>query len=215
MSVKSFTIYKEFNDLIKLLKNEQKEAEIVYAIWQYMFEDKIIDLDNEQLAIFNNLKRPLDKIKTKSKNKLNKIKIKSNQNQNEIEQKSHQDVNVNVNDNVNNNLNYNILNNNIIEFMEENGFVLYPVDLEIIQNWEDNELTRYAIKQTVLNKVFSTKYVDRILSTFKSNGITTVSQAIKFDEEFSKTKNVSNTYKTNSQKSEEALERWRNKNEQN
>ena len=67
MSVKSFTIYKEFNDLIKLLKDEQEEAKVIYAIWKYMFEDKYIDLDDEQKAIFDNLKRPLDKIKAKSK----------------------------------------------------------------------------------------------------------------------------------------------------
>ena len=56
-TVKSFTIYKEFNDLIKLLKDDQKEAMVVYAIWKYMFEDEYIYLDEDQLAIFNNLKK--------------------------------------------------------------------------------------------------------------------------------------------------------------
>ena len=195
MSVKSFTIYKEFNDLIKLLKDEDKESRVVYAIWKYMFEDKYIILDNEQQAIFDNLKRPLDKIKTKSKNKLNKIKIKSKLNQKENEKESHQDVNVNVNDNVcvNNNLleekeNKKEKEKNLIEFMEDNGFTLYPVDYELISLWEDTDLTRYAIKQSVLNKKFSTKYVDKILATYKSKGITSVSEAIEDDENFNESK---------------------------
>lgn len=194
MSVKSFTIYKEFNDLIKLLKDEDKEARIIYAIWKYMFEDKSVDLNEEQQAIFDNLKRPLDKIKIKSKNKLNKIKIKSKLNQKENEKESHQDVNVNVNDNVyvNNKLlekeNKKEKEKNLIEFMEDNGFTLYPVDYELISLWEDTDLTRYAIKQSVLNKKFSTKYVDKILATYKSKGITSVSEAIEDDENFNESK---------------------------
>ena len=195
MSVKSFTLYKEFNDLIKLLKDEDKEAKVVYAIWKYMFEDKYIVLDNEQQAIFDNLKRPLDKIKIKSKNKLNKIKIKSKLNQKENEKESHQDVNVNVNDNVyvnNNKLlekeNKKEKEKNLIEFMEDNGFTLYPVDYELVNLWEDTDLTRYAIKQAVLNKKFSTKYVDKILSAYKSKGITNISDAMRDDEEFSESK---------------------------
>ena len=196
MPVKSFTLYKEFNDLIKLLKDEEKEAKVVYAIWKYMFEDKYIVLDKEQQAIFDNLKRPLDKIKIKSKNKLNKIKIKSKLNQKENEIKSHQDVSVNVNDNVyvNNNKLLEEKENNLIEFMEDNGFNLYPVDFELVSLWEDNDLTRYAISQAVLNKIFSTKYVDRILSAYKSKGITSVSEAIKDSEKFNKSKE-SNTSK--------------------
>ena len=195
MSVKSFTLYKEFNDLIKLLKDEDKEAKVAYAIWKYMFEDKYIVLDKEQQAIFDNLKRPLDKIKTKSKNKLNKIKIKSKLNQKENEKKSHQDVNVNVNDNVyvnNNKLlekeNKKEKEKNLIEFMEDNGFALYPIDFELVSTWEDTDLTRYAIKQAVLNKKFSTKYVDKILSAYKSKGITNISDAMRDDEEFSESK---------------------------
>ena len=184
MSVKSFTLYKEFNDLIKLLKDEDKEAKVVYAIWKYMFEDKYIVLDKEQQAIFDNLKRPLDK-----------IKIKSKSNQKENEKESHQDVNVNVNDNVyvnNNKLlekeNKKEKEKNLIEFMEDNGFTLYPVDYELVNLWEDNDLTRYAIKQAVLNKKFSTKYVDKILSAYKSKGITNISDAMRDDEEFSESK---------------------------
>ena len=206
MSVKSFTLYKEFNDLIKLLKDEDKEAKVVYAIWKYMFEDKYIVLDKEQQAIFDNLKRPLDKIKIKSKNKLNKIKIKSKNklnkikiksklNQKENEKESHQDVNVNVNDNVyvnNNKLlekeNKKEKEKNLIEFMEDNGFTLYPVDYELVNLWDDTDLTRYAIKQAVLNKKFSTKYVDKILSAYKSKGITSISDAMRDDEEFSESK---------------------------
>ena len=96
------------------------------------------------------------------------------------------------NPNDNDNKKENKKEKNLIEFMEENGFVLYPVDYELIHNWEDNELTRYAIKQSVLNKKFSTKYVDKIISSYSSKGITNVSDAIQSDENFTKTKNGNN-----------------------
>ena len=107
MEVKSFTIYKEYYDLITLLP-EKEQKDLILAIFKYMFEDIEPTLNNKQNKIFINLKRPLDvsKIRGKvgSKNKSNenqnKIKIKSNENQKEI---TSNDVYVNVNVNVNNN----------------------------------------------------------------------------------------------------------------
>ncbi len=121
--VQSFSIYKEYYDLITLL-SKQERAELLLAISEYMFEDVEPELNDNQMKIFNNLKRPLDKSKNKSKNgtkqKQNKNKLKSKQNQNKIKLetnqkqnennnnnkiKTHQDVNVNVV--VNNTLNKN------------------------------------------------------------------------------------------------------------
>ena len=50
--------------------------------------------------------------------------------------------------------------------------------------WEDNKLTRYAIKEAVLNHVFRVKYVDSILNRFKKDNINTVQEAIARDENF-------------------------------
>jgi len=91
-------------------------------------------------------------------------------------------------DNTNNNYN-NIYNNNtttdtIFDFLEKNGFVLTPIHYEIIQQWEDTELTRYAVKQAVLNNKFNINYIDKIIYSYKKNNIQTVQQAIEREEEF-------------------------------
>lgn len=97
--VQSFSIYKEYYDLITLL-SKQERAELLLAISEYMFEDVEPELNDNQMKIFSNLKRPLDKSKNKSKNSTkqnqNENKSKTNQKQNENKTKTHQDVNVNV-----------------------------------------------------------------------------------------------------------------------
>ena len=68
--------------------------------------------------------------------------------------------------------------NNIFTFIESNfGRTLNSIEYEIISNWEDNELTRYAIKQAVLNQAYSVKYIDTILENYKIKGIKTVVDA--------------------------------------
>ena len=69
--MKSFTIYREYYDLITLL-NEKEQANVLLAIAKYMFEDKEITLNNNENKIFINLKRPLDKSKNQS-SKVNPI----------------------------------------------------------------------------------------------------------------------------------------------
>lgn len=113
----SFTIYKEYYDLISLL-SEKEQQELLYSIAKYMFEDIQPKLNDRQIKIFNNLKRPLDKSKEQSKRRTNQepnenqkeTKQKPNRNQIETKQEpkgqpkenTSNDVNVNVNVNVNN-----------------------------------------------------------------------------------------------------------------
>ena len=103
----SFTVYKEYYELITLL-TEKEQQELLLAIFKYMFEDIEPSLNDRQMKIFNNLKRPLKKSKKRSQNS-SKTETKQNQNKNETEtkqkrneneKKTHQDVNVNVNNNV-------------------------------------------------------------------------------------------------------------------
>ena len=80
--VKSFTIYEEYYDLITLLeKNEQQE--LLLAIVEYVFKDIEPKLNDRQMKVFINLKRPLDKSKNRSKigskKKQNKNKTKTKQ----------------------------------------------------------------------------------------------------------------------------------------
>ena len=91
--INSFSIYRDYYDLITLL-SEREQQELLLAIVKYMFEDVEPSLNDKQMKVFKNLKRPLDKSKTKSQNKTNsnqnqnEIETKSNSNQNEIETKS-------------------------------------------------------------------------------------------------------------------------------
>lgn len=106
--IKSFTIYREYYDLITLL-NEEEQKNILLGITKYMFEDVEPELNEREMKVFNNLKRPLEKSKQNSKRVTNQ-KPNENQMGNQIDNqmgnqtKTHQDVYVYVNDNVINNL---------------------------------------------------------------------------------------------------------------
>lgn len=183
--INSFAIYREYWELITLL-NEKEQSNVLMAVFKYMFEDEEIKLSEREKKVFVNLKRPLDKSKNKSNNARTKqnqkeIKNKSNENQNKIKSKSkgvtHQDVIVNVNDNV--------YVNNIYSYIEDNfGRTLSPIEYEMISNWEDNELTRYAVKEAVLNGKYNLKYIEAILNSFKKNNITSVQQAQNESKKF-------------------------------
>ena len=77
----------------------------------------------------------------------------------------------------------------IYDFLQENGFVLAPIHYEIISEWEDNELTRYAIKQAVMNNKYNIKYIQSILNSYKRENIKTIQQAKEQEERFNKNKN--------------------------
>lgn len=59
-----FTFYKNYFDIIKYLKNEDKLS-LFNAIMEYMFEDKEPNLDGLNLGIWNNIKMPLKTTKNK------------------------------------------------------------------------------------------------------------------------------------------------------
>lgn len=171
--IKSFSVYREYYELITLL-SEKEQGEILLAIVKYMFLDEKPVLNAKQKKIFLNLQRPLDKSKNKSniisKENQNETKKTSKENQNETKTKTHHDVNVNVNNNIN--------NNNIYSYIETNfGRTLSPIEYEVVSNWNDTELTRYAIKQAVLNRAYSIKYIEAILTNFEKKGIKTVVEA--------------------------------------
>ena len=192
MNIKSFTIYREYYDLISILPTKE-QANLSLAILQYIFEDIEPVLSKQAEAVFVNLKRPLDKSKSKSNNsskkKQNEIKIKSNSNQNENETITHQDVYVNVNNHDNDYVVNVDVNSNLFDFIESNfKRTLNSVEYEVINDWKDNELTRYAIKQAILNQVFNIKYIDTILKNYELKGITTIEQAEKDNEKFKENK---------------------------
>jgi len=78
---------------------------------------------------------------------------------------------------------------NIFEFVEKHfGRTLSPTECEVIDKWEDNELTRYAIKQAELARAFSVKYIDKILTNYKKENITTITEAEERDKKFQENK---------------------------
>lgn len=83
-----------------------------------------------------------------------------------------------------NNKELNNKNITVVEILENNGFNLTPIQYDVVKEWDDNELTRYAIKQAVLNNKFNIKYIDKIIYTFKKENIKTVQQAIEREEKF-------------------------------
>lgn len=79
----------------------------------------------------------------------------------------------------------------IYDFLEQNfGRTLNSIEIEMIREWNDNELTRYAIKQAVLNGKYNVKYINTILVNYKNNSITTVQQAQEEEKMFKNKKEI-------------------------
>ena len=105
-----------------------------------------------------------------------------------------------------NSIEYNTTTNNtIFDFLEENGFILTPIQYEVVSQWKDDELTRYAIKKAVLNNKFNINYIDKILYSYQNENITTVQQAQESDEDFNRKRN--NYYKNKYEVKETRQER--------
>lgn len=89
-----------------------------------------------------------------------------------------QQMNTNNNDNNVNNIYTSSSRGTLFDFIEQNfGRTLNSVEYQTISTWEDNELTRYAISQAVLNNKFGIKYISAILESYKSENIRTVQEA--------------------------------------
>ena len=101
------------------------------------------------------------------------------------------DNNIDIN-NINNNNSSSIeRSDTIYDFLEQNfGRTLNSIEIEMIREWNDNELTRYAIKQAVLNGKYNVKYINTILVNYKNNSITTVQQAQEEEKKFKSKKEI-------------------------
>ena len=98
----SFTFYKNYYELIKYLKNDEK-LELYNAIFEYIFEDKEPTFDGLLNGIWINLKMPLDTSKNKGnrggrptkkeeKKDNKKTKRKPNENQNETKRETNNNI---------------------------------------------------------------------------------------------------------------------------
>lgn len=101
------------------------------------------------------------------------------------------DINTDINTNNNNNSSSIEKRDTIYDFLEQNfGRTLNGIEIEMIREWDDNELTRYAIKQAVLNGKYNVKYINTILVNYRNNSITTVQQAQEEEKKFKSKKEI-------------------------
>ena len=77
----------------------------------------------------------------------------------------------------------------LIDILEENGFELTPIQMDVVNTWNNDDLTRHAIEEAVKNNKFNINYIDKILYTYKKENITTVEQAIERENNFRNKKN--------------------------
>ena len=195
-----------------------QDDEIMVA---FMFIKNQIDRDSEKWQDERNkrkeagrlggIKRAINqqqKLSSKSKQCLDVLKdakqSQANQADNvDVDVYVNVDDNVNVNNNINNNT---TTSNTIYDFIEENfGRTLSPVEYEKISQWKDNDLTRHAIKEAILNGAYKIKYIESILNDYRKNGIKTVQQAQEAEKKFKKQKEEQNKYKGLSFREQERL----------
>lgn len=125
---------------------------------------------------------------TNFKNEFNKLKIKENSSYtldaNNIDDHNKQDESPPVF------LASECEQKNIFKYLEQAwGRTLSPYEYELLSNWTYDEITKYAIKESVKNNARSIKYVEAIISNLKAKGIRTEAEAIKERDNFKLGKN--------------------------
>lgn len=163
-------------EVIKLMPNESETGRIdyIYNIYEKPKQEgkkqEVENLPLEILEIENQGQLNIN-------NKYNNINIINTKKQNI--------------DYINNNISSIEKGDTIYDFLEQNfGRTLNSIEIEMIREWNDNELTRYAIKQAVLNGKYNVKYINTILVNYKNNSITTVQQAQEEEKKFKSKKEI-------------------------
>lgn len=163
-------------EVIKLMPNESETGRIdyIYNIYEKpKQEGKKQEVENLPLEILD----VENQGQLNTNNKYNNINIINTKKQNI--------------DYINNNSSSIEKCDTIYDFLEQNfGRTLNGIEIEMIREWNDNELTRYAIKQAVLNGKYNVKYINTILVNYRNNSITTVQQAQEEEKMFKSKKEI-------------------------
>lgn len=151
-------------EVIKLMPNESETGRIDYI---YNVYEKPKQESGKQEV--ENL--PLEILEVENRGQLNT--------NNEI--LNNKSNNMNIISTINNN-GIPIVNQNkkdtIFDFLQkELGRTLSSTEIEKVKEWEDNELTRYAVKVAILNGAYTINYIDTIIYNWQKLGIKSVSQA--------------------------------------
>ena len=182
----SFIFYKSFYDSIKEL--DPKDQVLIYnAIFEHQFYGNEVELNNVSKSIFKLIIPLLEANNKRYENGKKGGAPKGNQNARKYKQEETTKNNqkqpknkVMYNDNVLCIMNNDNVLSSIYDYVEEAlGRTLNGIEYEEISKWDDNELTRYAIKQATLNGGRSIKYIQTILNSYKAKGILTVDDAIR------------------------------------
>lgn len=185
----SFIFYKSFYDSIKEL--DPKDQVLIYnAIFEFQFYGKEVELNSVSKSIFKLIIPLLEANNKRYENGKKGGAPKGNQNARKYKKEETTKNNqkqpknkVMYNDNVlciMNNDNVLSSNSGLFDYVEQClGRTLNGVEFEIINKWDDNELTRYAIQQAMLNGGRSIKYIQTILNSYKTKGISSVEDAMK------------------------------------
>ena len=166
----------KYLEVIKLMPNESETGRIdyIYNIYEKpKQEGKKQEVENLPLEILE----VENQGQLNTNNKYNNINIINTKKQNI--------------DYINNNSSSIEKQDTIYDFLEQNfGRTLNSIEIEVIREWNDNELTRYAIKQAVLNGKYNIKYINTTLVNYKNNSITTVQQAQEEEKRFKSKKEI-------------------------
>lgn len=196
----SFIFYRSFYEAINDLPDKE-QLKVYKAICEMSLNFEEIDLKGLSNTIFKLIKPQLEANNTRYKNGLKGKEFgilggrpKKPQEKPQENPKLTPNNNVNENENVNDNVNVNDADN-IYTYIEQNfGRNLSPLEISAVSEWKDNELTRYAIKKTILSGIYNLSYINSILNSYKQNNITTVQQAQQDEKKFRETK-IKHNYK--------------------
>ena len=185
--IKSFVIYNEIFRLIDTIKPVEKRDEFLGKLMDFYFKDEEpkFNLNSYEEIVWENISKPIKSYKSKVINGSKGGRPKKTETKTEIKSKNESESettsDVFVSNYVNNYVvNGDVNNLNIYEYIETNfGRTLNPIEYEEISKWEDNELTRYAIKTAVLNNAYSIKYIIAILGNWKAKNLKTVAEVQK------------------------------------
>lgn len=133
------------------------------------FKEQISEIYNKRDTVSIPYIYPMDTTVSVSDTNINKI---NNNNYN----------NININNIKKEEINKEEKKENLYELVEKNfGRTLSPLEYEEISKWEDNEITRYAIKEAVLRRALNIKYINAIIRDCEEKGIKTINNIKKIE----------------------------------
>ena len=199
MKKNSFVFYTEWKQYLDMLTSDEIKN-LIFITCDYVEQNQKNlnkpNLSDRLLMVWLFIKNQLDKDKTKYDKRCETSKIngqkggRPKKTKNLKEPRKADNDNEYDNDNIISDVIEEQEEDNLFSYVEKNfGRTLSPAEIETISEWEDTELTRYAIKQAMLNGAPNVKYMQAILDSYKTKNIKTVAEAQVDEKKFKQTKN--------------------------